>query len=447
MQTLLVAALALLLRIPFLSQSLWLDEAIEALALQGKMGPLLTYALADFQPPLYHGLLYVWTQLVGTSEVALRLPSLLAGVGVVVVGLKLAELLAGKRAGLIVGLLLATNPLLIYYSVEGRTYMLTTFFVTLSFYCLFRLLQNASKSLSLLYMLATIGIVWTSYLGALIVVLQGLYLLVNKKWSLILPLALGAGTIVFWLPSFVKSLGVGGTNLATSPMWASVVGQFSWKSLPLTWVKFVLGRISFDNKLIYAGVVGLVGLLHLYILKGFVPKLKVPSSKLLLLWLVGPVVLGLVITNFIPVYQFFRVLFVLPAYFMLLGLALSNRPSKITIYALVATQLIFLGVYAFSPRFHHEDWRALVATYGENATYALPSIEQNAPLLYYGVARASMLEPKVGIGTASNQIVYIRYAEEVFDAGGVGRANLLSSGYTKLSEQVFSGLATEVYAK
>ena len=52
-------ALALLLRFVLLNQSLWLDEAIQALALMGKMGPLLTYALADFQPPLYHGLLWL----------------------------------------------------------------------------------------------------------------------------------------------------------------------------------------------------------------------------------------------------------------------------------------------------------------------------------------------------------------------------------------------------
>ncbi len=434
--------LTLVLRIPFLHQSLWLDEAIEALALQGKMGPLLTYALSDFQPPLYHGLLYLWTQLAGTSEVALRIPSLFAGLGVVIIGSKIAKALGTGKAELITGLLLATNPLLIYYSVEGRTYMLTTFFVVLSFYCLI-----VKKNTLLL--LATVGIVWTSYLGWLVVGIQGLYLIIHKKWTTLIPLVIGGCSIIFWLPSFFQSLNIGRGTLTNSPAWASVVGALTWRSLPLTWVKFVIGRISFDNKLLYAAIVTALSLLHLSILRRFAQSSKLKAQSLLLLWLLGPITLGLVVASFLPVYQYFRVLFVLPAYLILLGLAVAagQRDHMIT-RLLVTTQLIFLLIYAFSPRFHHEDWRGVVASYGTSATYALPSLNQDAPLLYYGVSRQKLIEPKSSLPPESpTQIVYIRYAEELFDGGGTGRANLVAAGYTKASELVYSGLAVEVYTK
>jgi mannosyltransferase len=430
--------LAIVLRLPFLGQSLWLDEAIEALAMQGRMGPILSYALADFQPPLYHGLLYIITQLFGTSEIALRLPSFLAGLGVVYLGGKLAERLGGKKAGLITGLLLATSPLLIYYSVEGRTYKLTTFFATLSFWALI-------KSRNLTFAVATIGIVWTSYLGWLVVALQAIYLLITKKRQLLLTLVLSAATIVFWLPSFLGSLGIGISTLNTSPAWGQVVGGVTIKSLPLTWVKFVIGRIGFDNKIIYGAVAAGVFITHLIAL---LPSYRMLASKykLVIIWLVGPITLGLIVALFVPVYQYFRLLFVLPAYLILLGTALADRKMYLT-YLVLVLQLAFLVIYATSPRFHHEDWRKVVADYGADATYALPSRNQNAPLLYYGVPRGNILEPKIDELPDTPRIIYLRYAEELFDQAGLGRSNLTDSGYTMDSEASYPGIAVEVYNK
>lgn len=434
-----ILTLALLLRLPFLGQSLWLDEAIEALALQGRMGPILDYALSDFQPPLYHGILYLFTQVFGTSEVALRLPSLLAGLGVVYFGGKLVEQISSRKAGTIAALLLATNPLLIYYSAEGRTYMLTAFFVAFSFW-------SIVKSRKLFLAVATLGVVWTSYLGWIVVALQAIYLLLTKNRALFIPLMLGATTITLWLPSFLGSLGIGLSTLTTSPEWGRVVGGLSLKSLPLTWVKFVLGRISFADKLLYAAVAGGVFVAHALAL---IPhsKLILIRHKTILLWLVGPLTLGALIAIFIPVYQYFRVLFVLPAYLILLALALAEHKKPYLTVLILTLQLIFVAIYLGSPRFHHEDWRQVVADYGEDAVYALPSRNQNAPLLYYGVTKPQVLEPKVDTIPGLSRIIYIRYAEDVFDASKLGAINLRAAGYTITSEASYPGLAVEVYTK
>ena len=89
--------LSLVLRLVFLNQSLWLDESIEALALMGKLGPLLQYALGDYQPPLYHLIGYVTTQIFGYSEIALRLPSLISGIFTVYFVVKIGELIGNKN--------------------------------------------------------------------------------------------------------------------------------------------------------------------------------------------------------------------------------------------------------------------------------------------------------------------------------------------------------------
>ena len=436
-----ILLLALGLRLVLMNSSLWLDESIQALALMGKMGPLLQYALADYQPPLYHFVGYLFTQVFGYSEIALRLPSLLAGLFTVYFVIKIGELVGSKRIGVIAGLLAATSPLLIYYSVEGRTYALTTFFVTASFYYFLQILNNKSSSrlLPIYYFLFTTAFLWTSYLSWFLLLAQGIYVLWKKRYDLFVLQILSALTLLAWLPSFVSSLDIGRSTMSTSPEWGRVVGGLTWKSLPLTWVKFVLGRISFDNKLFYAGIASLVGILHLFTLS----RVEVKKYPTLLLWLVPPVLLGITVASILPVYSYFRVLFVLPAYIILLSLGLGRLPKKF-ISLLVVIQLTSLLYFLITPRYHHEDWRSLVRDLPANAVLAMPSRSQSAPLLYYGYDR-QIVEPSHE-ELLGDKIYYVRYVEDLFDVGQLGQANFAKSRYTITSQKVYPGIQLDVYS-
>lgn len=445
-----ILLLATVLRLVLINQSLWLDESIEALAVTGRMGPLLKYALADFQPPLYHFVSYAFTHFLGSSEVILRLPSLLAGIGAVYFVWKFGELWGGRRLGLIAALLSATNPLLIYYSQEGRTYALTTFFVTASMYYLLRIfkLKTISPLVSSFYVLFTIFYLWTSYLSWFLWFGLALYLLIQKNWRLLLLHLVAASTLLLWLPSLLSSLSIGGSTLAAAPSWGQVVGGLSWKSLPLTWVKFVIGRVSFTPAVLYAGVVSVLAALHLFALKGGQKLRQTVHLPLLLIWLVVPAALGILAATILPVYQYFRVLFVLPAYLLLLALSLSQERSRVLTGVLIGTQLATLGYFWFSPRFHREDWRSLVQDIrGESlAAVALPSRAQNAPLLYYQLDLPE-IEPKLGISGDYQTVYYIRYAEELFDVARQGPANMSAAGYTLASQKVYPGLQLDVYTR
>lgn len=436
-----ILGLATLLRFVFLNQSLWLDESIQALALMGKMGPLLTYALSDYQPPLYHFVAYAFTHLLGYSEIILRLPSLISGIFTVYFVVKIAELIGSKRMGVIAGLLAATNPLLIYYSQEGRTYALTCFLVTASFYYFIKLLQSKvyDSTSTIYYLIFTIAFLWTSYLAWFVLLAQVIYALWKKRFDLILIQSLSALTLVFWLPSLMSSLKIGRSTLTGSPAWGRVVGGLSWKSLPLTWVKFALGRISFDNKIIYALIAGGVGLFHLFIFK----SVQFKKYLILLIWLILPVILGLITAGIIPIYQYFRVLFVLPAYLLLLSIGLSKYKSNVFFIVLLSTQLISTIFFWFSPRFHKEDWRSLVRDLPRNATVAMPSRAQSAPLLYYSFTRP-IIEPSHE-QIEGSMVYYIRYAEDLFDTSQLGQANFLSSGYTITTQRVYPGIQVDIY--
>lgn len=437
-----ILSLALALRLVLIGSSLWLDESIQALALMGRLGPLLQYALADFQPPLYHLIGYINTQLFGFSEIALRLPSLLSGLLTVYFLVKIGRLLGGAKVGNIVGLLAATNPLLIYYSQEGRTYALTTFLVTASFYYLIQILQdkNSPKLTSIFYLLSTIAFLWTSYLSWFVLLSQGLLVIWKKRYDLLIYQLISALTLLAWLPSFLTSLSIGQSTRGHSPEWGAVVGGLNWKSLPLTWVKFVIGRIGFDDKMLYAGIVAVIGMFHLYVLRSFQYK----KHFSLLFWAILPILFGLMIASFIPVYQYFRVLFVLPAYLLILSLALSSLKYRFTL-ALICIQLLSLGYYWLSPRYQHEDWRRLVTEIPDEAVVAIPSLAQSTPLHYYGLEN-QIIEPSRD-ELSGETIYYIRYAEDLFDTGMVGQAKLKESSYTIVSQKTYPGIALDIYAK
>lgn len=436
--------LGIFLRLIFLNQSLWLDEAIEALALMGKHGNLLAYALADYQPPLYHYLALGFTKLFGYSEIALRLPSLLSGIAVIYFVKSIGEHLGGKRVGYLAGLLAATNPLLIYYSQEGRTYAMTAMLAAASFSYYIKLIPPSPKSVlryMIPYFLVTTAMIWTSYLSWFFLASQIIYSLIAKRYALLKPQLLSALTLLAWLPSFTKSLGIGISTLVSTPEWGRVVGGLDWRSLPLTWVKFNLGRINFTSDWVYLGVVLAVGVLHFFVLR----RLNWRQNRLLLWWLLPPVVLGLLTALVLPVYSYFRLLFVLPAYLLLLALGLATPKTRGLAPVVVGLQLIWLCVFWFTPSFHREDWRSFVkeAT-SANSVIAMPSLAQSAPITYYNDA-LPLLEPKLGGIPAWGSIRYVRYAEDLFDPSALGPANLRAAGYTITSQVSYPGLQVDVY--
>lgn len=441
-----ILALSLILRAVLFNQSLWLDEAIQALALMGRMGPLLTYALADFQPPLYHLIGWIWTSIFGYSEVALRTPALLAGLGTVYYVAKIGEVLAGKKVMYIAGLLAATNPLLIYYSQEGRTYGLTTFFVTAAIFYFYKVLTNPKQKLSTVnYALFTAAFLWTSYLSWFLQFAIFLYSLYLKRRDLIIAQVIAGLTLLFWVPSLISSLGIGLSTVTNSPEWGNVVGGISLKALALTWVKANIGRISIDNDWIYAIVVVALLSLHLFVLSNLKLKSYFTNKKtqLLIVWL-SAIPLTALFSLLLPVYSYTRIMFVVPAYLLTLSLALSLSRLRYTAL-IISVQLLSLGYYWVNPVFHREDWRSVVIQFGASATYALPSRAQNAPLLYYGVPPTHIIEPKLGDQPSSKQLIYLKYVENVFDPKSLGPQNLQSSGYTITNQKVYPGLQIDIY--
>lgn len=111
------------IRLLYLRGSLWYDEAFSAWLAQLPFDRLLEATLNDVHPPLYYAFLWLVNRLAGHSEIVLRLPSLAAGIAVIVVVNRLAlRLHLSGQARLLAVCMASLAPFQLYYSTEVRSY-------------------------------------------------------------------------------------------------------------------------------------------------------------------------------------------------------------------------------------------------------------------------------------------------------------------------------------
>jgi mannosyltransferase len=106
------------------ARGLWIDEAFSIwLAELPPLRAVQVIASIDQHPPLYALLLHFWLT-AGDDPWWVRLPSVFVGTATIPVAARLARTVAGRRAGLIAGVLFAFSPVLVRYAQEARMYAL-----------------------------------------------------------------------------------------------------------------------------------------------------------------------------------------------------------------------------------------------------------------------------------------------------------------------------------
>ncbi|MCE9526665.1 MAG: glycosyltransferase family 39 protein [Planctomycetales bacterium] len=123
-----ITALAAVLRLWQINESLWIDELHTSWCVQGSIFDVAPRAADGNQSPLYFWLVWGVTRLLGESEFTLRLPSLLAGIALpAMVWLLVRRLELGEKtalAAILAALLVCVDHASIFYSTEARPYAL-----------------------------------------------------------------------------------------------------------------------------------------------------------------------------------------------------------------------------------------------------------------------------------------------------------------------------------
>lgn len=367
-----VILLATLFRLISLNQSLWWDEAINVVyARQSDLWWFITkYPLGDFHPPGWFFILWIWGHLFGWSEISVRMPSVILGVVTVYLSYLIGKKLFSRKVGILAALMLSLAPLHIYYSQEARMYAFSTFAVTFSIYSLVRLLRNEKYSL-LIYSLSSVLVLYSDYVAYFIFPVQLIYVfLFEKQYIKKLLFSLGYSLIIFtpWLFIFPQQL-TGGQNTALMlPGWKEVVGGSSLKELALLPVKMLVGRISLENNLLYFLLTIVLASPFLLV---FTKLKKVLDKKYYLIsfWLFFTPILVWIFSYIIPVFSYFRLLYILPAFYIAAAVCLikfSNRYFQILLVIILFFELSVSCLYLFNKDFQREDWKDAIKIITQN---------------------------------------------------------------------------------
>ncbi len=426
---------AFLVRLIALDQSLWLDEAITANVVQSSFSDILTqFSPVDFHPPLYYWMLKLWSTFFGSSEVALRslsvLLSLIAGYFIYRVG----RLVRDERVGLWSAAFFLFNPLVIYYSQEARMYVLATMLIALHLWSLLELKNKWTTKWALVFagslalsFLTFYGTVF--YFGAV-----GLYALWLRQWKLAW---LTAGsfvvTVLVGSPLLVKQFVHSREMLAVVTNWHSVLGTANMKNLLLIPIKLTSGRISFEPKIVYytlsvvwLAIVGIIAALG--------------RRQRMLIWLlVAPLALGVVFSFFSPLLQYFRFIYLIIPFSVLLAVG--------TLRYQIARPFVLLGfvtwslVYLLLPQFHREDWRSVSYVINESDTPVYLIISSSDPLRYYLRNRELHSLQEFKLEGAPGEILVIPYTAEIH---GFPYSEVLTQlGYSIQETSAFRGITVE----
>ena len=455
---------ALILRVIAINQSLWLDEAIGALVVknQGLWQILTEFPKHDNHPPLYYLALKVWSDMFGYSEIALRSLSVMFGVATVYIVFKIAKLFGNKYFPYLAALFLATSPLHIYYSQEARMYSMAAFLASGAVYFF---LKKGWVGFSIFLT----SLVFTDYVPIFLIPafwLWGVFKKENLGWwkSFILSQVPALILGILWVPILLIQVQGGQWLLQNLPAWSRVAGGATVKQIGLVWSKFVLGRISFSDKPVQYLLTVLASI-------PFAAALLVSyknREKVLFFWhwFLIPLVAGFVISFWFPVFIYFRYLFVLPAFYLLVSWAITHLPArsaKLVTVGVISVNLIGWGIYVTQPSQQREQWRQAVAfvegRLKGNERVIFSFTEPFAPYVWYArdLSRArgatdtivasqegAKLVTKKTVADASG-VYYFEYLWELHDPGRVVEESLIGEGFVNSSSFDFPGVGILKY--
>jgi uncharacterized membrane protein len=102
------------------TRSIWLDEAISIRQAQLPFNEMISQLAGDVHPPLHHAVLWATVRLLGTGELAVRMPSIVAGTLLIPALYGAGRDLYDRRVGLVAATFGTVAPIVIWYSQEAR---------------------------------------------------------------------------------------------------------------------------------------------------------------------------------------------------------------------------------------------------------------------------------------------------------------------------------------
>lgn len=158
-----------------ITRSLWIDEATSVRQAREPFAEMLRdLSNGDIHPPLHHIVLWVDLRLFGTSELAVRMPSIILGTLLIPLMYLVGRDLYDRRTGLTVAALSVLAPQAVWYSQEARMYIFFMVLATLALWAQIRAIQTGRIGYWGLFTLSSAAMLWSHYFAVLPMLVQQL---------------------------------------------------------------------------------------------------------------------------------------------------------------------------------------------------------------------------------------------------------------------------------
>lgn len=211
---------------------------------------------------------------------------------------------------------------------------------------------------------------------------------------------------VFLSPLVFHQLQNAKVGLVEVKNWSLVLGKAEIKNFFMIFLKFATGRLSWYPKWSYYLTAGIsTAIIWVFVFVG--------SKKNKLLGYLGilPLFLGLGVSFWVPMMQYFRFLFVIPIMSILLEKGVEKK--QYIRVGMICLYVVFSLIYLFGAQFHREDWKKLVQSINpmQPVFIIIPSSD---PLLYYNSSLLPQELRTIEKAQLSGRIQIIPYGEEIY---------------------------------
>jgi len=146
----LTLAVAISLWLLAIRSPLWLDETVSFFLIKGGLREIMSrQGWPDV--PVYSYILWLWTKVAGTGEVALRIPSILAMLAAAYLLYRAARELFDRDAAIVAALVFCLHPIILFASIDVRPYAFGALTITSCILALVHLRNSHSSWLAALF--------------------------------------------------------------------------------------------------------------------------------------------------------------------------------------------------------------------------------------------------------------------------------------------------------
>lgn len=303
-------------------ESFWADEGWTMVLSHGpSLSDVVTTMANDQHPPLYFALFHYWTLLAGNSEIVARLFSTFWSVLGVALAYRLGHDLFSPAAGIFGALMLALadNDIMLAQETRHYTQMATLAILSAIFYL--RYVRRASRVNGVGWLLSSVALMYTHYLGAFVLLVQLIHMLLIVRPMRRLPDLLFRWALIgaAWLPwAFVF------INQSLIRYTRPILFRSSLPNTPETFIT-VRGDLFGAHFGLTFGLL-LLGLVYVTYRNG-IPTIRLRPTRptlYLSLWFVLPILLIVLINTRYEILTPRNFLLITPVIAILIGHGLTN---------------------------------------------------------------------------------------------------------------------------